>query len=155
MEEKKAGKSPFAEVAQIGVLVRDLEKAIEYYESFGIGPFKIFEGLPNLEREVYGKPVTDVQNRVASASWGNGVTIELVQPVSGESVQKEFLEKHGEGINHVGFYVDNLDEEIARMEKRGFKVVSGGSINGVTRFAYMDTDKVGGVIFEMFPRPKK
>jgi hypothetical protein len=75
MEEQKSGKSPFAEVAQIGVLVRDLEEAIEYYESFGIGPFKISEGLPNLEREVYGKPVTDVQNRVASAPWGNGVTI--------------------------------------------------------------------------------
>ena len=38
MEEKKTGKSPFSEVAQIGVLVRDLEKAIEYYEIFGIGP---------------------------------------------------------------------------------------------------------------------
>ena len=152
MENTNVEKSPFAEVAQIGVMVRDLEKAIEYYESLGIGPFKIFEGLPRLEREVHGKPAPDVKNRVAIAPWGHGVSLELVQPVSGESVQNEFLEKHGEGINHVGFYVDDLDEEIARMEKRGFKVVSGGKVGGVTRFAYMDMDKVGGVIFEMFPR---
>ncbi|MDD5081879.1 MAG: VOC family protein [Dehalococcoidales bacterium] len=143
-------KSPYAEVWQIGVLVRDLDEAVKYYESLGIGPFVYSTGGTPVYREVYGKPAPDVTNRVASAQMG-AVSFELVQPVTGKSVQREFLEKHGEGINHLGFMVDDVDKEVARMAKKGFKVVSSGrEVAGAPfRFAYLDTDKVGGVVFEI------
>jgi 4-hydroxyphenylpyruvate dioxygenase-like putative hemolysin len=34
---------------------------------------------------------------------------------NGESIQKEFLESKGEGVEHLGFFVDNLWEEVAKL----------------------------------------
>jgi len=140
-------KLPFSKVTQIGVVVRNLDKAIDYYESLGIGPFQIFEGIKSAKREVYGKSAPDVKNRIAHCQMG-AVSFELVQPVSGKSIQKEFLECHGEGINHLGFLVNDIEEELAKLVKRGFKVISRVKVNNGGG-AYLDTDKVGGVLFEL------
>ena len=137
--------------SHVGVLVADLDKAAEYYQSFGIGPFGFPEGLTLMDREVYGKPASDVKNRAGLAQLGP-TKIELVQPVSGKSVQKEFLDKHGEGINRIAFEVDDIEKETAKLLEKGFKVISSGKFVG-GGFAYFDTDKVGGVIFEMFQLP--
>jgi hypothetical protein len=72
-----------------------------------------------MDREVYGKPAPDVQNRVKTTTLG-GLQLELVQPVSGQSVQREFLRKHGEGINHLGFRVTDLQAGIAKLVKKGY-----------------------------------
>lgn len=62
---------------------------------------------------------------------------------------KEFLEKQGEGINHIGFFVDDLAAEIAKLVGKGCRVVSSGRTTGGGAFAYFDTDGVGGIIFEL------
>ena len=40
MEKKKEGKSPFSQIGQVGVIVRNMDEAIEHYSSLGIGPFE-------------------------------------------------------------------------------------------------------------------
>ena len=146
-----AEKLPFSKVDQVGVIVRDMDKAIEYYEALGIGPFKSLD-VTAIDRKVYGKPADDVKNLVRVAQMGQ-VEFELVQPVSGESVQKKSLKDRGEGIDHLGFFVDNIDEEVANLVKKGFKVISSGKLVGGGGFAFLDTDKVGGVFFELIQRP--
>lgn len=149
MEHAPKGKSPFSTVFQIGVIVRDMDQAVAYYESLGIGPFVAPEGTaPILDRQVYGKPAPDVKNRISTAQMG-AVELELVQPVSGKSVQREFLEKHGEGVNHLAFLVDNLEREIARLGEKGFRVISSGRLANGLVYAYLDTDKIGGIVFEL------
>ena len=147
MEKILPEKSPFTRVAHIGVVVRDMDKAIAYYQSLGIGPFQPLD-VKSIERKVYGKIAPDVQNLSMVAQMGP-IQFELIQPVSGESVQKEFLEKCGEGINHLGFIVDNLDKEVTKLIKKGFKVISSGKFKGGGGFAYFNTDKIGGVIMEL------
>jgi methylmalonyl-CoA/ethylmalonyl-CoA epimerase len=61
---------------------------------------------------------------------------------------KEFLEKRGEGIHHIGFFVDGLDRETAKMAEKGFKITQSGETPEV-RWAYFDTDAVGGVVIEL------
>jgi len=147
MEKPGTQRSPFSEVYQVGVIVRDMDQAVEYYQALGIGPFEPSRSILT-DRRVYGKPADDVRNRVMSAQMGQ-VQFELIQPVSGKSVQMGFLEKHGEGINHLAFIVDNLDQEVARLAEKGFKVISSGKRVGGGGFVYLDTDKVGGIIFEL------
>ena len=65
--------------------------------------------------------------RLARGDMG-GIGLELIQPLKGRSVYGEFLEKKGEGIHHLAFMVEDLDAEIADMEKRGFKVVQTGAM---------------------------
>ncbi len=141
-------KSPFSDLIHVGILVRDMDKAVEYYQSLGIGPFTT-QTMHSTDRMVYGKPAKDVKNRAMIAQVGP-IQIELVQPVTGKSVQRDFLEKQGEGINHLGFQVDDLQTQVAKLEKEGVKVVSGGKFASGGGMAYLDTDKVGGVQFELF-----
>ena len=155
MENAPKGKSPFSTVFQIGVIVRDMDQAMAYYESLGIGPFVAPKGTaPILDRQVYGKPAPDVKNRISTVQMG-AVELELVQPVSGNSVQREFLEKHGEGVNHLAFLVDDLEREVVKLAEKGFRVISSGRLADGLVYAYLDTDKVGGIVFELVQPPRK
>lgn len=79
------------------------------------------------------------------------VELELIQPLEGESIYKEFLEKKGDGIHHLGFFVHDVDEEEVRLTKQGFKVLASGRRPG-GGFTYFETDRVGGVIMELIQR---
>lgn len=145
--------SIYSRADQVGVIVRDMDRAVEYYQSLGIGPFEPLNTMAT-DRKVYGKPAGDVKNKVKIA-WMGPIQLELVQPVSGKSVQQEFLDKHGEGINHLGFFVDDIEKESAKLVKKGFKDVSSGKFVGGGGFAYFDTGKVGGIMFELIQWPPK
>jgi len=62
---KKIGteKSPFSEINQAGVVIMDMDKAIEYYSSLGIEPFEPLQ-VTAVDRKIYGKPADDVKIKV-------------------------------------------------------------------------------------------
>ncbi|MFQ5996618.1 MAG: VOC family protein [Dehalococcoidales bacterium] len=134
----------------VSVVVRDMKQAIQFYQSLGIGPFQALigpEGTVTLtEKKVRGKPV-DYEIDLRHAELG-GLNLEVIQPLEGETPVKEFLEKKGEGIQHIGFYVDDLDQETAKMAEKGFTITQSGESPRV-KWAYYDTDKVGGVAIEL------
>ncbi|MBA7562673.1 hypothetical protein ES708_04326 [subsurface metagenome] len=144
-------KETFSQIDQVGIIVRDMEKTIEYYSSFGVGPFKPLN-VTAVQRMLYGKPVSDVKNIVRFAQMGR-VQIELIQPVGKGTANQEFLDRRGEGINHLGSFVVDLDKEVAKLTAKGFKVIQSGKFLGGGGFAYFDTDKVGGVLFELIQWP--
>lgn len=150
MNKKRIGEL-LSRFHHVGVLVKNLDEAVEYYEALGMGPFEP-SNLVHIDRKVYGKPVTDVKNIVKATKMGP-IGIELVQPVSGESPQKKFLESRGEGINHIAFIVDDIDEAISIMVEEGFKVISSSKNEGGGGMAFFDTDKVGGVQIELEELP--
>ena len=133
------------------IIVRDMNEAIKFYETLGIGPFPPTigpEGVPLSGQTVRGKQ-SDYTMDLRYAKGGvGGLNFELVQPLEGESIYKEFLEKKGEGVHHLAFVVDDLDKEIAEMAERGFKVIQTGQ-TARGKFAYFDTDAVGGVVTEL------
>ena len=45
MEQKKLRKSSYGKLNHVGVVVKDLKKAIAYFESLGLGPFEGPSGL--------------------------------------------------------------------------------------------------------------
>ncbi len=134
----------------IGVVVRDLDQAIKYYRSLGFAAFSANPSAVVTDRKVYGKPA-NIKLKGAETQLG-AIQFEMLQPVEGESVQKEFLAKRGEGINHIGFVVEDLDQEVAKLEARGFPVVSSGKIPPRGAFAYVDTSKIGGVFIELIKK---
>ena len=141
--------SPFSRAYQVAVVVRDMDKAIKFYESLGIGPFIEGPSAIALDRKIYGKPAPDVKVRGAIAQMGQ-IEFEVFQPIEGQSIQKEFLDTRGEGVVHISSYVDDLDKEVARLAEKGFKVCSSGGLPDGGKFAYIDTREVGGVILELF-----
>ena len=137
------------ELGQVGIVVRDIERAIAYYEEvFGIGPWALFEGEP--ERCVSAGREVTFRGRMATAQAGR-VQVELIQIVEGENIHTEFLASHGEGIHHVGFFVSDLEERLTAAREAGIGILERGRLRQlglVIDYAYLDTTEVGGVIIE-------
>ncbi len=146
MKMKSDRKSPFSNLTQVGVVVRDMDKAVSYLSSLGIGPFKPLADPVLSEKLFRGKP-SDWKVKICVAKIGP-VVLELLQPIEGESASKEFLDSKGEGIQHIAFAVDDIDKELARLAKKGVKVLMSGKWKG-GGFAYLETSAIGGVIIEL------
>lgn len=139
-------------VNQIGILVKDMEKAMNNYSwIFGIAFPRVF--VPELYNRTYrGKP-GDFRMKIAFGMVGQ-LQVELIQVLQGKSIYEEFLEKKGEGLHHLGFDVENMDQRIAGLKSLGIEVLQSGE-TGDAKFAYMDTESIVGVIFEFIERSKK
>lgn len=148
-ERQQAGGGLWSRAYQVGVVVRDLERAVEFFERLGVGPFTEGPSAHTVERKIYGKRAPDAQVRGKLAQIGS-IEFELLQPVAGRTVQGEFLEERGEGVVHICAYTDDLARDMEILTARGFPVISYGRLADGGQFAYFDTREVGGVIFELF-----
>ena len=136
---------PLTKLNQIGIVVQDSEKVMESWTSlFGIGPWR------TLSWDITGLDGRPAKVKLCFADLG-GVQLELIEPVEGRIFHSQHLEEHGEGLHHLGFYVDDVDAEAGKVVAVGGEVLS--TMPG--RFAYMDTGGPGGVIFEVIRRPEQ
>ena len=148
-DEKSARSGIWDRAYQVGVVVRDLDQAVAFYERLGIGPFEEGPSAHTVERMIYGEPSTDAKVKGRLAQMGN-IEFELLQPDSGRTVQGDFLEEHGEGVVHICAHTDDLERDIEELTALGYEVISEGKLSDGGRFAYFDTRAVGGLILELF-----
>jgi len=127
----------------IGVVVRDVDAAVEYYQSLGI----VDKATDRVTME--GKKAKLVGRFINIGS----LLIELWQPVRGETVQQEFLNSRGEGVNHIAFHVDDLAREKAKLVEKGIPVVFSVK-DEEGDMAYFDVRKVGNTLIELIQPPK-
>lgn len=142
--------SPFTRAGQVGAVVKDMDKVIDYYASLGIGPF----GEPRqiiTSHEYKGKTI-NTKAKFLLTNMGE-VDFELIQPIEGPSVWQDFLEKKGEGLHHIGFFVKNIDEAEQNLVNQGLNIIQKGR-SDKGGYAYFDTDRVGGVVFELIQKPE-
>jgi methylmalonyl-CoA/ethylmalonyl-CoA epimerase len=122
MKQNTEGNSTFSKLDHIAIVVRDLDKAVERLSSLGMGPFKTVSVPPTIEGPTFrGKPLR-ARTRGISVKTGDAA-LELIEPTGGESTWQEFLDNKGEGIHHVAFHVDNIEEEAAKLIKKGCLVI--------------------------------
>ncbi len=146
---------PFSKLHHVSIVVSDIEESVKYYTSIGIGPFVEYPPL----REYAKINVPDEEGfynlRIMVARIGP-VDLQLIQPGEGESLYKDHLGRKGEGVYHLGFVVDDIDEAEAEVKKRGLCVISNGRREDGSGFAYLDTAKKGGVtlLIRQSPPPK-
>jgi len=115
MNELKA-KLGLPPISQIGVVVKDVQKAADSYSSLlGIGPFTIYDFVP--EMHVFNGEQTYAKVKMGKAMWNN-MELELIQPMEGKSPHMDFLHQRGEGVQHFGFNVPNFDDLYENSSKR-------------------------------------
>jgi len=112
----------------ICIVVKDIDKAVKYYQSLGIITMK-----PEFENK-------ELKLRFV---YVNETPIEFVQPLAKESTFQKFLDDKGEGMHHLCFSVDDLAKETAKLTKKGVKVLGGKS-----QISF-DTREVGNCILEL------
>lgn len=161
MKKESTFPLPFLQdgVAQIGIIVKDLDRTVElYWKLFGIGPWNIYTyGKPLVKEMTYlGKPTT-YHMRLALASLGP-MRLELIELGEGPTIYEDFVREHGFGIQHIGVLVNDMHTALQQAESAGFKMIQDGSgfgLEGDGHFAYLDTQDEFGVTIELIERPSK
>jgi len=148
----------FPDVGHIGAVVTNIDRVIEYYSPvFGIGPFEIYDFRPQ-KAWVRGQEVKPFELRIATADVGSA-KMELIQVIRGDPPHRDFLEVHGEGLQHLGFYVENYDEWKSYVREEGIEILceieAEDQVRGKRRAFYMNSGQIGGVLFEIIETQKK
>ena len=159
-DKMSKNKLPFLKngIAQVCIIVEDLDKSVEnYWNMFGIGPWHIYTyGKPLVKEMTYHGETTEYRMRVALSYIGD-LRVELIQPLEGDTVYKDFVEKHGYGVHHFGLLVEDMRSAIAEAEANGLTMTQDGSgfgLDGDGHYAYLDTEDSIGVTLELIERPK-
>lgn len=125
-------------IEHIGIAVKDLEAANKTYKAV-------------LGAEHY-KTETVESEGVATSFFKIGESkIELLAATSPDSPISKFIEKRGEGIHHMAFYVDDIKAEIERLKGEGFRLLNEqpkpGADNKIV--AFMHPKDANGVLVEL------
>lgn len=125
-------------IEHIGIAVKDLNKSNELF-------LKLF-GSPHYKIEAVAS------EGVTTSFFMMGETkIELLEANEENSAIKKFIDKKGEGVHHIAYQVDNLEEEINRLKREGFEFVNDAPKNGADnkRIVFLHPRSTGGVLVEL------
>ena len=138
-------------LCQIAIVVKSVDAAVKFYtEVLGIGPFEIME--VNFPTATYYGEKGGYRGKRGFAKMGP-VTLELIELIDGKTVHEDFLREKGEGVQHLGFTVKDLSKVEEEAATFGLKVAQEMRRPDGSGFAYLDTDRFGGVMIEVMQRP--
>ena len=128
-------------LAHVGVAVRSLEESIPRWTG-SLG----FRHVDTITLESMGL-------RIAFLEAG-GATVELLEPVRPDTAISKFLEKRGEGVHHLSFYVKDIEAALARATAAGLELIDRTPREGShgTRIAFVHPRSMGGVLIEFCER---
>ena len=143
---------------RLGVIVKDYSASIEEFSRFfGIEHWDIHRiDERRLSNALFrGQPV--VHSYISAIGSKDGVALELVQPLSGDSVFAEFLKHCGEGMHHLLTNVcpaAQFEPIRAQLETNGVRVAQSGSIDDALDYYFLDTREMlaGPLIQVLCPR---
>ena len=143
-------------IRHMGIVVENIDKAVKYYsDTFRMGPW-FRSKVPAGENYLQGEQKINTEYITASTFSGR-MEYQLVEVRGGDrDTCLAHLEKYGEGVHHVGGYVRNIEARISAYRELGVGVLQTGIVHSgrkeggvATRYAYLDTAAIGGVVFEL------
>jgi methylmalonyl-CoA/ethylmalonyl-CoA epimerase len=140
------------QISQIAVVVNDLQETMEQYTKLlGWGPWNVYRHEPPRLHDTVVRG-EDIEYTMLGAETRVGeMGFELLQPLEGPSIYKEWLNRHGEGLHHVAVMLHDFDESTElkrRFDEIGASVLMGGRIGETIEFYYLDTEPSLKIILE-------
>lgn len=127
-------------IDHLGIAVWDIEEALKVY------------------RDALGLPLAHVQEvpeqkvRIAFLPAGD-CEIELVEPTTVDSGVARSLEKHGEGLHHICFEVDDIEAALRELAAKGIQLINKEPRQGAMgRVAFLHPKGVHGVLIELMEK---
>ncbi|MTE27144.1 methylmalonyl-CoA epimerase [Winogradskyella ouciana] len=125
-------------IEHIGIAVKDIENSNQLFRTlFGKSHYKI----------------EDVESEGVKTSFFKcgPNKIELLQATNEDSPIAKFIEKKGEGIHHIAFAVSDIEKEIERLTKEGFKMIHKAPKKGADNklIAFLHPKSTNGVLVEL------
>jgi methylmalonyl-CoA/ethylmalonyl-CoA epimerase len=125
-------------IEHIGIAVKNLEESIKYYEDIlGLKCYSIEE-------------VKD--QKVKTAFFKIGQTkIELLESTEPDGPIGKFIEKKGEGIHHLAFHVNDLQDALKEVENKGIKLIDTQPRKGAEglNIGFLHPKSTNGVLTEL------
>ena len=136
---------------QVAWVVRDLAAAEKFFvETMGIRRFMHMDNLAAKDTEgtYMGKPGNWVCN--LHIAYAGDTQIELIQPVSGASMFQESLDRHGDAVQHVAYWLrdSDYDAAAAHLQSSGYPQIQSFRLP-ILRVGYFDTRRAIGVVTEI------
>ncbi len=140
-------------ISHIGIVVEDCEKAAAWWQRvFGVGPFSTDTYVLDESTHFRFKGEPARARMKASIAYSGKVFVELVEVLEGESPHTEFLRAHGEGLQHLAFSVENIEEVVAKLAPEGlrpileyqFETTQGGRSFRVQEVYLNSAEHIGG-----------
>ena len=121
----------------IGIAVKSLDAAKAIYEKLGM-PVSKEETVESEQVHLVMVPVGDTR-------------LELLEPLSDDSVIGRFISKRGEGLHHVSLRVPDLSAAVASLKQDGVRLVSDEIKVGAGghRYIFVHPSSAGGVLLEL------
>ncbi|MFX0070105.1 MAG: VOC family protein [Candidatus Hermodarchaeota archaeon] len=131
-------------VAQLGFIVKNAEERAKIMELvYGMPEFAIMEDKGTVLSRGKERNIT---LKIAMSRFNN-MQIELIEVVEGECIFTEFLDSGREGLQHLSYFIEDLDTYIEAFKKAGIEMIHYGQI-GKQRFAFFDTEENFGIMLE-------
>ena len=128
-------------IDHIGIAVNDIEASLEFYRDI--------LGLRLEDTEV----VEEQKVKVAFLPIGEG-EFELLESTEEGGPIAKYIEKKGEGIQHIAVRVDNIEEALAELKGKGVRLIDEEPRKGAggARIAFLHPKAAGGVLLELCER---
>lgn len=125
-------------IEHLGIAVKDLNKSNELFRKL-------------LGEQSYKTEAVDSESVTTSFFKVGNQKIELLEASEPNSTIARFIEKRGEGMHHLAFHVENIGEEIERLEKEGFEFVSKTPTKGADNkmVVFLHPKTTNGVLVEL------
>lgn len=123
-------------IAHLGIAVKDLDEALGFFT--GNLPLQMTHTEEYQGMKIGFLPVGDS-------------SIELLQDISGSSAIKKFIEKNGEGIQHIAFEVDDIEEAVAELKAKGVRLIDNSPREGAhgMTIAFIHPKASRGILVEL------
>lgn len=136
-------------VTQIGYIVKNIEEARQRFAKFfGVDApdVMVTAGYAQAQTQYRGQP-SEATAKLAFFHLDN-LDIELIEPDDKPSVWREFLEEHGEGIQHIAFNIKGMTQKVELFGNNEMPLIQKGEYTG-GRYAYLDTTSAISTIVEL------
>ena len=128
-------------IDHLGIAVKSIEEAKKlFHDILGLE----FEGTETVQEQ-----------KVTTAFFPVGDSeVELLESTDPDGPIAKYLEKRGEGIQHIAFRVDNLEEALARLEDKGIRLIDEKPRRGAggAKIAFLHPKSTHGVLIELSER---
>ncbi|WP_250281315.1 MULTISPECIES: methylmalonyl-CoA epimerase [unclassified Frankia] len=138
----------FTRIDHVGIAVRDLEKSISWYETtFGL---TVASQEVNEEQGVH-EAMLSVADGPAGGSY-----VQLLEPTRADSPVGKFLARNGEGVHHIGYGVEDVENALASISATGVRLVDKRPRHGSmgASIAFLHPKDTGGVLTELVQAAK-
>lgn len=128
-------------VDHIGIAVKNLKESLKFYAEV--------LGLDAAGTEV----IADQKVKVAFLPCGDS-ELELLESTAPEGPIAKFIEKNGEGLQHIALQVDNIEEALSSLKEKGVRLIDEKARYGAggAQIAFLHPKATQGILLELSER---